>query len=239
MAERYLDRQGTRIWTTSNGRGMPVIVCNGGPGCDDYLGPVSAMIEDRCQVVRFEPRGCGRSDHDGRYELETTVEDVDFIRQEYGFANMILLGHSAGPDVALAYTLRWPDRVIGIIGIAGGRIVNDRDWHATYHKRRDEIGDQLPKEFAADPEVNRIGNLTWKDYIKRPNLLSDIAAMECRAVFINAEKDIRPNWPTRQLADLIPKGRYHEIEGAQHCPWMTHPEELARLLRDAIESMRI
>ena len=46
---------------------------NGGPGCDDYLGPVAEMIDDLCQVIRFEPRGCGRSDWDGNYDIDTTL----------------------------------------------------------------------------------------------------------------------------------------------------------------------
>lgn len=235
--DRFIEREGTRIWTTSSGQGVPTIFCNGGPGCDDYLGPVAEMIEDICHVVRFEPRGCGRSEYDGRYELETTIEDIDFIRREYGFQQVILLGHSAGPDVALAYTMQWPEYVKGVIGIAGGRIVDDRDWHAKYRENVQTMGDPRPGEFIADPDVNRIGNLTWKEYIKRAGLLSDIAAIECPVTFINAGRDPRPNWPTRQLANLIPKGQYFEIADAQHCPWMTHADALKEYIRDAIVVM--
>ncbi|MBD3648260.1 MAG: alpha/beta hydrolase [Pseudomonadales bacterium] len=147
--ERFLNNDGTRIWTTSGGKGMPSIFINGGPGCDDYLEPVSRMIEDRCQVVRFEPRGCGRSDYDGRYDMDTTLADIDFVRREYGFDRALLLGHSAGPDLALAFAMQWPERVSGIIGIAGGRIVNDRDWHETYHRSKETVGDAIPKAFVA------------------------------------------------------------------------------------------
>ncbi|MBD3646387.1 MAG: alpha/beta hydrolase [Pseudomonadales bacterium] len=88
------------------------------------------------------------------------------------------------------------------------------------------MGDALPKAFVVDPEVNRVGNLTWKSYIKRPGLLSDIANIQCPVTFIKGGRDIRPNWPTQQLAALIPGGRYVEIEDAHHCPWMTHPKLL-------------
>ena len=37
-----------------------MLMFNGGPGCDDYLGLVAEMIDDMCRVIRFEPRGCGR-----------------------------------------------------------------------------------------------------------------------------------------------------------------------------------
>jgi len=117
--ERYLNNSGTKLWSIIEGTGIPLILCNGGPGCDDYLGPVAEMVEDLCTVVRFEPRGCGRSDWDKHYDLDTTVSDIDFVRNAYGFNKVIIAGHSAGVGVSLAYTLKYSDAVLGIIGISG------------------------------------------------------------------------------------------------------------------------
>ncbi len=234
--ERYISINSTRLWTISEGQGTPFLLCNGGPGCDDYLKPVSELIEDRCQVIRFEPRGCGRSTYDGQYDLETTIHDMEAIRKAYGIERWIVGGHSAGPDVALAYALQYPDRIIGIIGIAGGRIVNDRDWSAVYRKNRDTIGESYGgKEFIADPEVNRIGNASWKAFIKRLTLLQELAHLNVPATFISASQDIRPNWPTQQLANLLPQGRYVEIAGAAHCIWLTHAEALKAELQQALD----
>lgn len=233
--ERYINIQSTKIWTTTQGQGTPLLLCNGGPGCDDYLQPISAMLEDRCQVIRFEPRGCGRSTYDGWYHLERTVEDMEAIRNAYKIERWIIAGHSAGPDLALAYTIQYPQHVLGIIGIAGGRIVNDREWSAAYKKNKAERGENYGgKIFQADPEVNRIGNQSWRAYIKRPELLYEIAHIQVPAIFINAGNDIRPNWPTQQLAALIPNGQYFEIPEAEHCIWLTHDRELKALLQDAV-----
>ncbi|MDK1024318.1 MAG: alpha/beta hydrolase [Gammaproteobacteria bacterium] len=236
--DKYLDNSGCRLWTTACGEGTPFIFCNGGPGCDDYLGPVAEMLEDLCHVVRFEPRGCGRSDYDGNYDLSTTVADIEFIRAAYGFDKIIIGGHSAGTDVALAYTIQYPERVLGLIGLAGGRIVNDCDWSADYHEKLEKFGEDYGgKEFVADPGVNEQGNKSWQQYIKNPDLLANIRALMVPAIFINAADDIRPNWPTRQLAGLIPRGEYHEIEQARHFIWLTHANELKRLLRNAVENI--
>ena len=235
--EKFLLRGEIKLWTIRQGNGTPAIFLNGGPGCDDYLQDVTGMIDDMCQVVRFEPRGCGRSSWDGHYDLSTTVDDIEFIRQEYGFKKILLLGHSWGPDLALAYLLQYPQNVLGIIGIAGGRIVDDRDWHKTYHDNKTSVGEISNEEFNADPQVNIMGNATYKEFIRRPSLLADIGRIECPVTYINAEKDIRPNWPTRQLAAVIPKGRYLEIPGASHYIWLTHARELASLLRSTIEEL--
>jgi proline iminopeptidase len=218
---------------------MPVLFFNGGPGCDDYLGPVADLIHDRCRVIRFEPRGCGRSDWDGHYDLDTLLSDAEALREAYACDRWLLLGHSYGPNLALAYALRHPSRTIGVIGIAGGKVIDDRSWSETYHQRLETVGEDLGgKHFSADPEVNRQGSAGWRAYCRRPSLFRDLAALEVPCVFINAEGDIRPNWPTQQLAALIPRARYVEIEGAAHMIWLTHAAELRAQLHAALDYIR-
>ncbi|MBC8072268.1 MAG: alpha/beta hydrolase [Deltaproteobacteria bacterium] len=229
-----------QLWSTATGSGIPLVLFNGGPGCDDYLGPVAQLISDTCRVVRFEPRGCGRSTWDSRYDLDTLLSDADAIRESYGFDRWIVAGHSAGPNVALAYAIRHPSRTLGVIGIAGGKIVDDRHWSDTYHSRSKALGeDTAVSQVHADPDVNRQGNATWREYCRRPALLRELATLDVPCVFINAGEDLRPNWPTQQLAELIPRARYVEIPGAGHYIWLTHASELSRELHGAVTYLRI
>jgi proline iminopeptidase len=233
--ERFVHLGDTRLWTAVSGAGVPTLFFNGGPGCDDYLEPVARLIDDRCQVVRFEPRGCGRSDWDGRYDLDTLLDDAEAIREAYGIERWLLIGHSHGPNLALAYAIRHPARTLGIIGIAGGKVVNDRSWSETYHERLATVGEDLGgKVFHAAPQVNTEGNASWKVYCRRPTLFRELADLAVPCVFINAAEDIRPNWPTEQLAALVPHARYVEIAGAAHTIWLTHARELQEQLRTAI-----
>ncbi|HEY4058115.1 MAG TPA: alpha/beta hydrolase family protein [Kofleriaceae bacterium] len=230
-----LERGGARLWSISTGAGLPVILLNGGPGCDDYLGPVASLIDDTCQVVRFEPRGCGRSSSDKQYDLQTTIEDVEHVRDAYGFDRFIAIGHSAGVDTALAYALAYPGRVQHLIGLAGGRIVNDREWSRVYKENLAARGEDAGTVFNADPDVNAIGVASWRQYITRPTLLAELASLMTTATFIYPSEDIRPSWPTQQLANLLPRGLYREIAGAAHYLWRTHAAQLQAALRAAIE----
>lgn len=233
--ERIVVVGGARLWSTAQGNGTPILFFNGGPGCDDYLAPVAALIETSCRVIRFEPRGCGRSDWDGQYDLDTLLDDAEAICQDYGVEQVILLGHSHGPNLALAFALRYPARVLGIIGLAGGKVVDSRQWSAIYHERKESIGEDLGgKVFHAAPEVNRQGNASWRTYCERPSLLRQLADLAIPCVFINAAEDIRPNWPTQQLAELLPKAYYVEIPGAAHTIWLTHAQELQNELFRAL-----
>lgn len=237
--ERYLQSDTARLWSCTAGRGVPLLMFNGGPGCDDYLGPVAAMLEDRCRVIRFEPRGCGRSDWDGQYSLQTLMRDADAVRTAHGAAACVVAGHSFGADAALAYALRHPHRVLGVIGIAGGRLVNDRTWHAAYRRGLEEVGEDYGDvTFTADPRVNPDCNRSWRTYIQRPALFRQTADLAIPATFIHGTRDIRPGWPARQLAALLPHGEYVEIEGAAHTIWLTHGPELQEVLHRAIHRIR-
>lgn len=233
--DRYIQADGARLWSTVTGSGPTMLMFNGGPGCDDYLEPVAELLDDVVRTVRFEPRGCGRSDWDGRYDLDTLLSDAEALREAYGAERWIVAGHSMGSNWALAYAVRHPERVVGVVGIAGGKVVNDREWSAVYSERRDTIGEDLGgKIWRAHPDVNTVGNAEWKVYCRRPRMFRELAELRQPCVFISASEDIRPNWPTQQLAELIPAGRYVEIEGAAHHIWLTHPHELRAALHDAI-----
>lgn len=69
--ETLVNSDGVSIWTTRSGTaGIPVLLFNGGAGCCDYLEPVANLIDDISQVIRFEQRGCGRSDSEPPYDMK-------------------------------------------------------------------------------------------------------------------------------------------------------------------------
>src|SRR3954469_2707338 len=121
MTEQFVNSAGARLWTIAQGSGLPIALCNGGPGCCDYLTPVAGMLDDIAQVIRFEARGCGRSEAIPPYTVATCLADLEAIRQHYRIGRWIVGGHSAGADLALAYALTYPEYVLGFICIAGGR----------------------------------------------------------------------------------------------------------------------
>ena len=155
-----------------------------------------------------------------------------------GFTRFIVAGHSAGVNSSLAYALTHSGAVRGIVGISGGCIVNDRTCHQVYRGNLERYGeDNGGREYRSDPEVNRIGNAAWREFITNPKLLLDISRLDTPAVFINAGDDIRPNWPTRQLVHLMKKAEYVEIAGAGHYIWISHQDELRTELRKAIDKI--
>jgi len=234
-AEKYVQSDDVKLWTTSDGNGLPLLLCNGGPGLCDYLGDVAAMVSDITQVIRWEQRGCGRSESSQTYSIEQTLDDMEAIRKAYGFEKWFVGGHSWGADLALMYALEYPERVIGGICIAGGRMNNDREWHNAYKKGK-EKGELQPKyAYPPNDEVNKQLNADRKRYIQEPFLLQDVSNLDVPVVFIYGDEDIRPAWAVEQIAYLLPKGDYREIGGAQHAIWMTHHFALRAAMRKFIK----
>ena len=130
----------------------------------------------------------------------------------------------------------YPEHVSGLLCLSGGRIHNDRTWHEQYRRLRD---DEFKLEFNHPPnmEVNKQVNASWNAYVQRPHLLRDIARLDVPALFLYGDADIRPSWPTEQLAALLPKGRFERIGGAHHYPWLTHPREVKGLLRGFLRGL--
>jgi proline iminopeptidase len=223
---------GARLWVVEQGAGFPMMLCNGGPGCCDYLGPVAQMVADIAHVYRFEPRGCGRSSQGGPYDLQTTLADLEAIRASLGHQQWVIGGHSAGADLALAYALSYPAHVIGLVHMSGTGVQDDRQWHAAYEAGRATRSEVLPVfEYPYNSEVNRAGNASWRAFIKQPMLLRRIAECTVPSLVLYGSDDIRPAWPVEQFANLVPKGRFEMIAGAGHHLELTEPEALKDLLR--------
>ena len=123
---------GCHLWATATGDGPPLLLCHGGPGVWDMFADVAAMLSDRLRVIRWDQRGCGRSDRRGPYSMARTVADLDAVRRHFGLDRMALLGHSWGAQLALRYALDHPDRVSRLVYVSGVGL--GWDWHPVYKR---------------------------------------------------------------------------------------------------------
>ena len=136
-------------------------------------------------------------------------------------------GHSTGADLALTYALSYPEHVRALVYLSGTGVQDDRQWHEAYEGGRDSHRERLPAfEYPFNPEVNRVGNASWHEFIKQPMLLRRIADLTIPALAVCGSEDIRPSWPVQHVVNLMPNGRFELIEGAEHRLELTRPAEL-------------
>lgn len=141
---------GVRLWTSRQGQGDPALVlCHGGPGLWDMFENVAAMLDDRAAVVRWDQRGCGRSERGtGPWTTERFVADLDAVRQHYALDRPVLLGHSWGAQLALSYALAHPERVGGLVYVGGTGIDPVATWRGPFEESfRARLG-EVPERLA-------------------------------------------------------------------------------------------
>jgi pimeloyl-ACP methyl ester carboxylesterase len=114
-----VDGRHTIYWEQSgNPDGVPVLFLHGGPGAGSA--PVHRRFFDPqfYRIVVFDQRGCGRSMPLGELHDNTTddlVADMEKLRTHLGVEQWLLFGGSWGSTLALAYGLKYPDRVAGFV----------------------------------------------------------------------------------------------------------------------------
>jgi proline iminopeptidase len=108
-----------------------LLAVHGGPGFDhinmkDGLAPLAEDL----QVLYYDQRGHGRSDHSSAefWNLRTWADDLRRLCDALGLNKPVVLGSSFGGFVALTYAALFPDHPGGIIlaNTTGGRIDHQR-----------------------------------------------------------------------------------------------------------------
>ena len=133
----------------------------------------------------------------------------------------IVLGHSWGSDLAVRYALDHPHRVRGIVGIAGHGLHRDREWSAAYEAGKTS---ETTVEIDWVPDVHAALWGSFKDWIHQPTLWRSLADSTVPMSFVAAGNDIRPSWPLRQLAELVPGGSFEVVPNVPHDYWATDPD---------------
>ncbi|MBK3566617.1 alpha/beta fold hydrolase [Streptomyces sp. MBT62] len=172
---------GVRLWASRSGRGTPdtppLVLCHGGPGLWDMSEDVAGMLDSRTTVVRWDQRGCGRSEPcAGPWTTGRFVADLDAVRRHFALERPVLLGHSWGASLALSYALAHPDRVAALIYVSGTGIGPDADWHGAFEEN-------LLARLGEDPQ--RLAR--WR---KLPDDSRERAVLQWSAEFVDRKRAV-------------------------------------------------
>jgi proline iminopeptidase len=99
------------------GQGPPLVLMHGGPGLDHVSLTPFRRLADRHTLVLYDHRCNGRSIGPSVTSMtfDNLTADAEALREELGFEQWAVLGHSFGGHVALEYVLRYPQRVTRLI----------------------------------------------------------------------------------------------------------------------------
>ncbi len=117
--EGYVAVAGAHLYFREIGSGPPLIILHGGPDFDhNYLLPEMDHLSTAFRLIYYDQRGRGQSSSGVVAEdvgIESEVDDLDRLRESFGYAAVALLGHSWGAVLAMEYATRHPERVSHLI----------------------------------------------------------------------------------------------------------------------------
>jgi len=121
---RYYDvksADGTRIRAWTNDADGPTVLLSNGLGTNPHAWPSLLRPDCGVHVVGWNHRGTGGSARpaDGRVDLDSFIEDAVAVMDEAGIESAVVAGWSTGVTVAFELATRHPDRVLGILAVAG------------------------------------------------------------------------------------------------------------------------
>lgn len=101
-----------------NPKGKPVLVVHGGPGAGISEKSRRFFDPKKTNAIFFDQRGCGKSRPFGSLKGNTTgklVQDMKKLLDFLGIQKIILFGGSWGSTLSLAFAIRFPERVAGMV----------------------------------------------------------------------------------------------------------------------------
>lgn len=138
-----------------------VVAVHGGPGADHInLKDALAPLADRFQLLFYDQRGHGRSDHSTAefWNQRTWATDLKELCDTLGLCRPVVLGSSFGARVALTYAGLFPGHARGIIlaNTTGGRSDDQRSIEIFRRLGGAEAAAAADRDFTEKSEASRI-----------------------------------------------------------------------------------
>ncbi|WP_338599072.1 proline iminopeptidase-family hydrolase [Sulfolobus tengchongensis] len=169
IEEGYRNILGIRIYYKmykASNSNKNLITLHGGPGgSHDYLIPLAELANYGINVLFYDQFGCGRSDDPkdpSEYTIERGVEELEELRKQiFGNEKVVILGHSYGGALAIAYALKYQQNLRGLIISSGLSSVP----YTVKEMRR--LIDELPEKYRnAIKKYESLGDFRNPEYLE-------------------------------------------------------------------------
>jgi proline iminopeptidase len=125
VVDHHVKRGDVSLFYETEGNGDPVILLAGGPGVTPYsVKPVEDYVSINHMAVLVHQRGTGKTPlpalDKAHLSLSVFIDDIDAVRQDLHADKVVLIGHSWGGMLAMAYAGAHPDRVSHLVLMDSG-----------------------------------------------------------------------------------------------------------------------
>ena len=114
----YTVRDGVHIYYENHGQGLPVLLSHGFGASTGMWQTQIEAFQDTYRLIPWDMRGHGQSDspdEQTRYSHAHTIEDMRAILDTLHIDQAVIAGHSLGGFMSLAFHVKYPAPVEGLI----------------------------------------------------------------------------------------------------------------------------
>jgi len=119
----FVEVDGANLHYVDRGAGVPVVLVHGASGnLRDFTNSILDRLAEDHRVIAFDRPGHGwseRPDVDAVHDPAVQAQLINAALKKIGVGPHVLVGHSWGGAVAMAYALAYPDDLLGVIPLAG------------------------------------------------------------------------------------------------------------------------
>jgi pimeloyl-ACP methyl ester carboxylesterase len=161
-------------WQSGSG-GLPVLFLHGDSCRASQWDVVMKAIAAERETIAFDFRGHGDSEPaaDGDYGFEGRAEDVAAIARLFRLGRFVIVAHSSGAAVALAFAARHEDSVAGILMVEPAT-----DPRALPQEVRDGFVRDLAGPQSLEAQKTFYASIAGSDAVVRERVLADVEAVD-------------------------------------------------------------
>ena len=246
VEQGYVEHDRVRIWYSTYGAGVPVILLHGGLGHGGNWGyQVPVLVESGYQVVLIDSRGHGRSSRDERaFSYELMASDVAAVMDTLRIERAAIVGWSDGACTALVMAAHTPSRVAGVFFFACNMDPSGtKPFEETVALTRcfarhgkDYVAlSATPERFRELVDDLGLMQRTQPDYSAE-----DLARIGVPVVIVQSERDeFIKREHAEYLAGAIPGAGLVVLEGVSHFAPLQRPEVFNRAVLGFLGGVRL
>ncbi len=194
------------------GNKEPFILLHGNGEDGSYFKHQIDYFSDIYRVIALDTRGHGKSPRGtGPFTIERFARDLYDFMADLSISKAVILGFSDGANIAMTFTMKYPDKVKALI-LNGGNL-NPKGVKRTIQIPI-EIGYRIARRFASISQDAAKNAEMLGLMVNEPNIaLNELSQITVPTLVICGKNDMIKESHTKEIAENIPDAKLSILKG--------------------------